>query len=130
MSQADSSVPATCPCWVAPPKFSRQVATLALARKAASDKQHILHNATTAEVPGSRLKSRQPYNLAAQGLICSTPDHLPHLPHLPHRAWLTASWRYIWQTFRPTQLHSYIWDLGGGVKGNNLPRHWTTLNRL
>ena len=36
---------------ITPPKLRRQAATLALARKAVSDKQHILHNATTAEVP-------------------------------------------------------------------------------
>ena len=69
---------------ITPLKLSRQTATLALARKAMSDEQHILHNITTAEVPRSRLKFRQPYNLAAQGSFFLFPIILHTVPGSQH----------------------------------------------
>ena len=75
--------------------------------------------------PPGRLKSCHAYNKAAQEMLQSIPDDLSR------DAWLAASWRQTWETAGPSRIQRYIRDPGGGVKGEDLPRHlWTSLNRL
>ncbi|KAJ8333503.1 hypothetical protein SKAU_G00415110 [Synaphobranchus kaupii] len=110
---------------IAPASLRREAATLALARKAQKHDWHILHDTTTTPVPPSRLKSRQPYNKAAQEMLHSIPEDLSR------SVWLAASWKQTWETVVPSRIHHYIWDPGGGVKGEDLPhQQWTLLNRL
>ncbi|KAL7383791.1 hypothetical protein ABVT39_017730, partial [Epinephelus coioides] len=110
---------------IAPASLRRDAATLALARKAQKYDWHILHKATTTPAPPCRLKSRHPYNKAAQELLQSIPEDLSR------DAWLAASWKQTWETAGPSRIHRYIQDPGGGVKGEDLPRHlWTLLNCL
>ena len=86
---------------------------------------HILHNTTTTVLPPNRLKSRHPYSKAAQEMLQSTPVDMSK------DTWLAASWKKAWETGGPSRLHRHISDPGGGVKGEDLPRHqWTMLNRL
>ena len=110
---------------IAPASLRRNAATLALARKAQEYEWHILHKATTTPAPPGRLKSRHPYNKAAQEMLQSIPKDLSR------DAWLAASWKLSWETAEPSRIQRYIRDSAGGVKEQNLPRHlWTTLNRL
>ena len=86
---------------------------------------HILHNTTVDTKPPNRLKSRHPYNKAAQEMLRSIPEDLST------SAWLQASWKQEWEAAGPSRLHQYIWDPGDGVEGEDLPRRqWTLLNRL
>ncbi|CAL8355212.1 unnamed protein product [Arctogadus glacialis] len=77
------------------------------------------------EFGGGSLKSRHAYNKAAQEMLQSIPDDLSR------DAWLAASWRQSWEAAGPSRIQRYIRDPGGGVKGEDLPRHlWTSLNAL
>lgn len=110
---------------IAPASLRRDAATLTLARKAQKYDWHILHKATITPAPPGRLKSRHPYNKAAQEMLQSIPEDLSR------DAWLASSWEQMWETAGPSRIHQYIKDPGGGVKGEDLPRHlWTSLNRL
>ena len=114
------------PCWNCPGQSLRQdAATLTLARKAQKYDWHILHKATITPAPPGRLKSCHPYNKAAQEMLQSIPEDLSR------DAWLAASWKQTWETAGPSRIQQYIRDPGGGVKGEDLPRHlWTSLNHL
>ncbi|CAM4567709.1 unnamed protein product [Leuciscus chuanchicus] len=110
---------------IAPAGLRREAATLALARKAQRYNWHILHNTTTTALPPHRLKSRHPYNKAAQDLLRSIPEDLST------EAWLAAAWKQEWESAGPSRIHRYIYDPGGGLEGEDLPRRqWTLLNRL
>ena len=110
---------------IAPAGLRREAATLALARKARKHDWHILHNTTETAAPLSRLKSRHPYNKAAQELLRSTTEDLSK------DGWLAAAWKQEWERAGPTQIHHYILDPGDGATGDDLPRRqWTLLNRL
>ncbi|XP_034062856.1 NAD kinase-like isoform X2 [Gymnodraco acuticeps] len=111
---------------IAPAGLRREAATLALARKAQKYDWHILHNTTITPAPPSRLKSRHPYNKAAQEMLNSTSEDISR------DAWLAAAWKQEWESAVPSRIHRYIWDPGdGAIGGDNLPRRqWTTLNRL
>ena len=110
---------------IAPAGLRREAATLALARKAQEHSWHLLHETTTMATPPSRLKSRHPYNQAAQEMLISIPEDLTT------KAWLAAAWKQEWESAGQTRLHHYIQDPGGGVEGEDLPRRqWTLLNRL
>jgi hypothetical protein len=109
---------------IAPASLRRDAATLTLARKAQKYDWHILHKATITQAPPGWLKSRHPYNKAAQEMLQSIPDDLSR------DAWMAASWKQTWETAGPSRIQRYIRDPGGGVKGEDLPRHlWTSLNR-
>lgn len=110
---------------IAPAGLRREAATLALARKAQRCNWHILHNTTTTALPPHRLKSRHPYNKAAQDLLRSIPEDLST------EEWLAAAWKQEWESAGPSRIHRYIFDPGGGLEGEDLPRRqWTLLNRL
>ncbi|KAJ8372540.1 hypothetical protein AAFF_G00281450 [Aldrovandia affinis] len=81
---------------IAPASLRRDAATLALARKAQKYDWHILHKATTTPAPPCRLKSRHPYNKAAQEMLQSIPEDLSR------DAWLAASWKQTWETAGPS----------------------------
>ncbi|CAL8233986.1 unnamed protein product [Boreogadus saida] len=103
------------------PKPERRV----LDRKARKHDWHILHDTTETAAPLSRLKSRHPYNKAAQELLRSTTEDLSK------DGWLAAAWKQEWERAGPTQIHHYILDPGDGATGDLLPRRqWTLLNRL
>ena len=72
---------------------------------------HILHyyTTTTTALPLNRLKSRHPYNRAAQELLRSIPEDLST------EAWLAAAWKQEWESAGPTRIHCYIQDPGGGI---------------
>ena len=110
---------------IAPAHLRREAATLKLARKAQINNWHILHTATMDTKPPNRLKSRHPYNKAAQELLRSIPEDLST------SAWLATTWKQEWESAEPSRMHRYIWDPGAGVEGEDLPRRqWTLLNRL
>ena len=110
---------------IAPAGLRREAAMLKLARKAQTHDWHILHNTTVDTEPPNRLKSRHPYNKAAQEMLSSIPEDLST------RAWLAASWKQEWESAGPSLIHRYIWDPGDGAEGEDLPRRqWTLLNRL
>ncbi|KAL7843415.1 hypothetical protein AOLI_G00249270 [Acnodon oligacanthus] len=110
---------------IAPASLRRDAATLTLARKAQKHDWHILHKVTITLAPPGRLKSRHPYNKAAQEMLQSIPEDLFR------DAWLAATWKQMWETAGPSRIQQYIRDPGGSVKGEDLPRHlWTLLNRL
>ena len=110
---------------IAPAGLRREAATLNLARKAQTHDWHILHNTTVDTRPPNRLKSRHPYNKAAQEMLRSIPEDLST------SSWLAASWKQEWESAGPSHIHQYIWDPGDGVQGEDLPRRqWTLLNRL
>ena len=110
---------------IAPACLRREAATLALARKAQKKDWHLLHNTTTAALPTQRLKSRQPFNRAAQELLQSAPGDQST------RTWLARAWKRKWEASEPTRLHCYISNPDAGVEGEDLPRQqWTILNRL
>ena len=110
---------------IAPAGLRRQAATINLARKAKSPKWHILHNTIVDIEPPNRLKSRHPFNKAAQEFLCSIPEDLST------SAWLAASWKQEWESAGPSRMHRHICDPGGDVEGGDLPRRqWTLLNRL
>ena len=110
---------------IAPAALRREAATLALARKAQKHHWHILHNTTTTALPPNRLKSRHPFNKAAQELLRSVPEDLST------EAWLAEAWKQEWESAGPSRVHHHIHDPGGGLKGEDLPRRqWTLLNRL
>ena len=111
---------------IAPAGLRREAATLALARKAQKHDGHLLHNTTTTAAPPCRLKSRHPYNKAAQEMLNSIPEDISK------DAWLAAAWKLEWESAGPSRTHRHIWDPGGGtIGGDDLPRRqWTTLNRL
>ncbi|CAL8292144.1 unnamed protein product [Arctogadus glacialis] len=56
--------------------------------------------------PPSRLKSRHPYNQAAQEMLISIPEDLTT------KAWLAAAWKQEWESAGQTRLHHYIQDPG------------------
>ncbi|CAL8383623.1 unnamed protein product [Arctogadus glacialis] len=94
-------------------------------RKAREHDWHILHKTTETAAPLRRLKSRHPYNKAAQELLRSTTEDLSK------DGWLAAAWKQEWERAGPTQIHHYILDPGDGATGDDLPRRqWTLLNRL
>ncbi|KAJ8398711.1 hypothetical protein AAFF_G00419080 [Aldrovandia affinis] len=95
---------------IAPASLRRDAATLALARKAQKYDWHILHKATTTPAPPCRLKSRHPYNKAAQEMLQSIPEDLSR------DAWLAASWKQTWETAGPSCILRYIRDPGDGLK--------------
>ena len=111
---------------IAPAGLRREAATLALARKAQKYDWHILHHTTITPAPPNRLKSRHPYNIAAQEMLNSTSEDISR------DAWLAAAWKQEWESAGPSRIHRYIWDPGDGtIGGDDLPRRqWTTLNRL
>ena len=111
---------------IAPAGLRREAATLVLARKARTHDWHILHNTTITPAPPSRLKSRHPYNKAAQEILNTTPEDISR------DSWLAAAWKQEWESAGPSRMHRYIWDPGGrAIGGDELPRRqWTTLNRL
>ena len=85
------------------------------------DEWHILHKTTATLAPPGRLKSRRPYNKAAQTMLQSIPENLSRA------AWLAAAWKQSWETAEPSRIQRPA----DGVEGQVLPRHkWTTLNRL
>ncbi|KAJ8396835.1 hypothetical protein AAFF_G00014340 [Aldrovandia affinis] len=94
---------------IAPASLRRDAATLALARKAQKYDWHILHKATTTPAPPCRLKSRHPYNKAAQEMLQSIPEDLSR------DAWLAASWKQTWETAGPSRILRYIRDPGDGL---------------
>ncbi|KAJ8377727.1 hypothetical protein AAFF_G00254610 [Aldrovandia affinis] len=94
---------------IAPASLGRDAATLALARKAQKYDWHILHKATTTPAPPCRLKSRHPYNKAAQEMLQSIPEDLSR------DAWLAASWKQTWETAGPSRILRYIQDPGDGI---------------
>ena len=77
---------------IAPAGLRREAATLALARKAQEHSWHLLHATTTMATPPSRLKSRHPYNQAAQEMLISIPEDLTT------KAWLAAAWKQEWES--------------------------------
>ncbi|KAJ8395764.1 hypothetical protein AAFF_G00030010 [Aldrovandia affinis] len=95
---------------IAPASLRQDAATLALARKAQKYDWHILHKATTRPAPPCRLKSRHPYNKAAQEMLQSIPEDLSR------DAWLAASWKQTWETAGPSRILRYIRDPGDGVR--------------
>ncbi|KAL7881731.1 hypothetical protein AOLI_G00085790 [Acnodon oligacanthus] len=110
---------------IAPASLRREATTLTLARNAQKHDWHILHKATITSAPPGRLKSRHPYNKAAQ----EVPQPIPE--DLSRDAWLAATWKQMLDAGWSSRLPQYIRDPGGGVKGEDLPRHlWTLLNRL
>ena len=110
---------------IAPASLRREAATLALARKAQEHDWHLLHETTTMATPPSRLKSRHPYNLAAQEMLTSIPEDLSS------NAWLVVAWKQEWESAGQTRIHHHIRDPGDGAEGQDLPRRqWTLLNRL
>ncbi|CAL8370479.1 unnamed protein product [Boreogadus saida] len=87
--------------------------------------QRIVRMEMETAAPLSRLKSRHPYNKAAQELLRSTTEDLSK------DGWLAAAWKQEWERAGPTQIHHYILDPGDGATGDLLPRRqWTLLNRL
>lgn len=81
---------------------------LSLAWKAQKYYWHILHNTTTKACLQADFSEDQSTN-----------------------TWLAASWEQEWESAGPTRIHNYIWDLGDGIEGEDLPcRQWTLLNRL
>lgn len=80
---------------IAPTSLRRDAATVALVRKAQEYDWHILHKATTTPAPTGRLKSRRPFNKAAQAMLQSIPigtcPETPGWQHLEKRCvrWLS-----------------------------------------
>ncbi|KAJ8355351.1 hypothetical protein AAFF_G00062520 [Aldrovandia affinis] len=99
---------------IAPASLRRDAATLALARKAQKYDWHILHKATTTPAPPCRLKSRHPYNKAAQEMLQSIPEDLSR------DTWLAASWKQTWETAGPSRILRYIRDPGDGQRVNSV----------
>ncbi|KAJ8401557.1 hypothetical protein AAFF_G00378740 [Aldrovandia affinis] len=93
---------------ITPASLRRDAATLTLARKAQKYDWHILNKATTTPAPPCRLKSRHPYNKAAQEMLQSIPEDLSR------DAWLAASWKQTWETAGPSCILRYIRDPGDG----------------
>ncbi|CAL8342781.1 unnamed protein product [Arctogadus glacialis] len=89
------------------------------------EREHVRRLVLKTAAPLSRLKSRHPYNKAAQELLRSTTEDLSK------DGWLAAAWKQEWERAGPTQIHHYILDPGDGATGDDLPRRqWTLLNRL
>ncbi|KAL7864055.1 hypothetical protein AOLI_G00154750 [Acnodon oligacanthus] len=117
------------PAWIlagiAPASLRRDAVTLTLVRKAEKHDWHILHEAPITSASPGRLKSRHPYNKAAQEMLQSIPEDLSR------DAWLAATWKQMWEAAGPSRIQRYIRDPGGGVKGEDLLcQLWTLLNRL
>ncbi|KAL7856241.1 hypothetical protein AOLI_G00198450 [Acnodon oligacanthus] len=96
---------------ITPASLRRDAASLTLARKAQKYDWHILHKATITSAPPGRLKSRHPYNKAAQEMLQSIPEDLSR------DAWLAATWKQTWEMAGPSCIQQYIRDPGGNVKG-------------
>ncbi|KAJ8416523.1 hypothetical protein AAFF_G00358110 [Aldrovandia affinis] len=57
----------------------------------------------------TRLKSRHPYNKAAEEMLNFTSEDISR------DAWLAAAWKQEWESAGPSRVHRYIWDPGDGA---------------
>ena len=109
---------------IAPPTLRREVAVLALSRKAQANEDHLLHRMLQERPTRARLKSRRPLSQEAHHLSDLAP------PGVTKQSWLRSRWKDDWLAAPPSRLHNFIRD-PHSIPGLDLPRkQWTTLNRL